>query len=87
MWTVWSALVVFMAALYIYRSNLIKNEADQIFLDDAFSHERAEQAAIVTTVAKVEPAVRVTRWLVAVMSAFVLAYYVRDILLQLRMIQ
>jgi hypothetical protein len=87
MWTVWSALVVFMAALYIYRSNLIKNEADQIFLDDAFSHERAEQAAIVTKVAKVEPAVRVTRWLVAVMSAFVLAYYVRDILLQLRMIQ
>ncbi len=87
MWTVQSALVVFMAALYIYRSNLIKNEADQIFLDDAFSHERAEQAAIVTKVAKVEPVVRVTRWLVAVMSAFVLAYYVRDILLQLRMIQ
>lgn len=87
MWTVWSAFVVFMAALYIYRSNLIKNEADQIFLDDAFSHERAEQAAIVTKVAKVEPVVRVTRWLVAVMSAFVLAYYVRDILLQLRMIQ
>jgi len=87
MWTVWSAFVVFMAALYIYRSNLIKNEADQIFLDDAFSHERAEQAAIVTKVAKVEPVVRVTRWLVTVMSAFVLAYYVRDILLQLRMIQ
>jgi hypothetical protein len=87
MWTVWSAFVVFMAALYIYRSNLIKNEADQIFLDDAFSHERAEQAAIVTKVAKVEPVVRVTRWLVAAMSAFVLAYYVRDILLQLRMIQ
>jgi hypothetical protein len=87
MWTIWSAFVVFMAALYIYRSNLIKNEADQIFLDDAFSHEQAEQAAIATKVAKVEPVVRVTRWLVAAMSAFVLAYYVRDILLQLHMIQ
>ena len=87
MWTVWSAFVVFMAALYIYRSSLIKNEADQIFLDDAFSHERAEQAAIVTKVAKVEPLVRVTQWLVAAMSAFVLAYYVRDILLQLRVIE
>lgn len=86
MWTVWSAFVVFMAALYIYRSNLIKNEADQIFLDDAFSHEQAEQAAIATKVAKVEPLVRVTQWLVAVMSAFVLAYYVRDILVQLRII-
>jgi hypothetical protein len=87
MWTVWSAFVVFMAALYIYRSNLAKNEADQIFLDDSFSHEQAEQAAITTKIAKVEPLVHVTRWLVAVMSAFVLAYYVRDVLLQLRMIQ
>jgi hypothetical protein len=87
MWTVWSAFVVFMAALYIYRSNLAKNEADQIFLDDSFSHEQAAQAAITTKIAKVEPVVRVTRWLVAAMSAFVLAYYVRDILLQLHMIQ
>jgi hypothetical protein len=87
MWTVWSAFVVFMAALYIYRSSLTKNEADQIFLDDSFSHEQAEQAVIATKVAKVEPVVRVTRWLVVAMSAFVLAYYVRDILLQLHMIQ
>jgi hypothetical protein len=86
MWTVWSAFVVFMAALYIYRSNLAKNEADQIFLDDSFSREQAEQAVIATKVAKVEPVVRVTRWLVVAMSAFVLAYYVRDILLQLHLI-
>jgi hypothetical protein len=86
MWTVWSAFVVVMAALYIYRSNLTKNEADQIFLDDSFSHEQAEQAAITTKVAKVEPVVRVARWLVAAMSAFVLAYYVRDVLLQLHII-
>jgi len=86
MWTVWSAFVIIMAALYVYRSSLTRNEADQIFLDDSFSHEQAEQAAIATKVAKVEPAVRVARWLVAAMSAFVLAYYVRDILLQLHLI-
>jgi hypothetical protein len=75
-----------MAALYIYRSSLTKNEADQIFLDDSFSQEQAEQAAITTKIAKVEPVVRVTRWLVVAVSAFVLAYYVRDIMLQLHLI-
>jgi hypothetical protein len=86
MWTVWSAFVVFMAALYIYRSNLTRNEADQIFLDDSFAHEQAEQTVIATKVAKVEPVVRVVRWLVVAVSAFVLAYYVRDILIQLHLI-
>jgi hypothetical protein len=87
MWTVWSAFVVFMAALYIYRSSLTKNEEDQIFLDDSFSHQQAEQAAIAAKVAKVEPVVRFVRRLVVAVSAFVLAYYVRDIMLQLHLIQ
>lgn len=86
MWTIWSAFVVFMAAIYIYRSNLTKNEEDQIFLDDSFSHEQAEQAVIASKVAKVEPMVRIARWLVLAMTAVVLVYYVRDILLQLHLI-
>jgi hypothetical protein len=87
MWTVWSELVVFMAAIYIYRSNLTKNEEDQIFLDDSFSHEQAEQAVIASKVAKVEPMVRIARWLVAGMTVIVIAYYVRDIMLQLHLIE
>jgi len=87
MWTVWSAFVVFMAAMYIYRSNLTKNEEDQIFLDDSFSHEQAEQAAIASKVARVEPMVRIARWLVVGMTVIVVAYYVRDILLQLHFIE
>ena len=86
MWIVWSAFVVFMAALYIYRSSLTKNEEDQIFLDDSFSHEQAEQAVITSKVAKVEPMVRIARWLVVGMTVIVIAYYVRDILLQLHLI-
>ena len=39
MWIIWSAFVLFMAVLYIYRSSLTKNEEDQIFLDDSFAHE------------------------------------------------
>ena len=87
MWTVWSAFVLFMAALYIYRSSLTKNEEDQIFLDDSFSHEQAEQAAITSRVAKVEPMVRVARWLVVGMTVVVVAYYVRDVMLQLHLLE
>ena len=87
MWIIWSAFVLFAAALYIYRSSLTKNEEDQIFLDDSFSHEQAEQAAIASKVARVEPMVRIARWLVVGMTVIVIAYYVRDILLQLHLIE
>jgi len=86
MWTVWCAVVVLMAGLHVYRSSLTKDEEDQIFLDDSFDHERMAQAAIVARVSKVEPILRVAQWLVAGMTAIVLAYYVRDILVHLNVI-
>jgi membrane protein YdbS with pleckstrin-like domain len=82
MWIVWTVFVVFMAALYIYRSYLTKNEEDQIFLDDSFDSEKAEQEVIVAKVAKVEPLVRIAWILVVAMSIVVIVYYVRDVLLQ-----
>jgi hypothetical protein len=85
-WSVWSAFALFMAAMYIYRSNLTRDEEDQIFLDESFDHEKAQQAAISAKVAKIEPLVRVSHWLVGVMSVVVILYYVRDILLQLNVI-
>ena len=86
MWIVWSAIVVAMVALHIYRSSLEKDEEDQLFLDDSFEHEKNAQAMIVSRVAKVEPLVRIARWLVVAMSVFVLAYYIRDILAQLHIV-
>jgi hypothetical protein len=86
MWTVWSALVVIMAALYIYRSSLTRDEEDQLFLDESFDHEKAAQATIVAKVNKVEPLIRVAQWLVIAMTVVVLAYYVRDILIHLNVI-
>ncbi|MGO8757729.1 MAG: hypothetical protein ACLQG3_06355 [Terracidiphilus sp.] len=87
MWIVWSAFVVILAALYIYRSSLTKDEEDQIFLDDSFEHEKSEQAVIVAKVSKVEPLLGVARWIVIVATVFVAAYYVRDILIQLNVIR
>jgi hypothetical protein len=83
MWSVWGALVVIMAALHVYRSSLTRDEEDQIFLDDSFDHERAAQSAIVAKVNKLEPLLRVAQWLVVAMTAVVLIYYVRDILVHL----
>ena len=87
MWTVWAAFVVFTAAVYIYRSSLTRDEEDQIFLDDSFEHEKAAQAIIVSRVARIEPLVRVGVWLVVAMSAVVVVYYARDIMVQLNMFQ
>ena len=86
MWTIWCALVGVMAALYIYRTSLTRDEEDQIFLDDSFDHERVAQAAIVAKVSKVEPMLKVAQWMVAGMTVIVLAYYVRDILVHLNVI-
>ena len=86
MWTVWAAFVVFTAALYVYRSSLTRDEEDQIFLDDSFEHEKSAQAVIVSKVAKIEPLVRIGRWLVIGMTVVVIAYYVWDIMAQLHLV-
>jgi hypothetical protein len=86
MWGIWGTFALFMAVVYLYRSSLTRDEEDQIFLDESFDHEKVHQAAIVAKVAKVEPLVRVARWLVVSMTVVVVVYYVRDILLQLNVI-
>jgi anaerobic C4-dicarboxylate transporter len=86
MWTLWGVIVASMLLLHIYRSSLEKNEDDQIFLDDSFEHEKAAQSMIVAKVNKIEPAVRVTKWLALAMTAVVVVYYARDIMLQLNII-
>lgn len=85
-WSVWGVFALFMAILYIYRSSLTRDEEDQIFLDDSFDQEKAQQAVIVAKVGKIEPLIRVARWLLVVMTVVVVAYYVRDIMAQLNVI-
>jgi len=84
MWSVWGVLVLVMAGLFIYRSSLSKDEEDQVFLDDAFTHERTAQAAIVAKINKVQPLVRAATVLVAVATLFVIGYYVMDIVNQFK---
>jgi len=86
MWSVWGVCVALMLSLHVYRGSLEKNEDDQIFLDDSFEHERAAQTAIVAKVNKIEPALRLAKWLALGMTVVVIIYYIRDIMVQLNVI-
>lgn len=84
LWAVWGLLVLFTAALFIYRSTLTKNEEDQIFLDDSFNQMKTEQAAIVAKVNKVQPLLRTALWLVGAATLSVVGYYIVDIFNQFK---
>ena len=84
MWIVWIILVVVLAALYIYRTSLTKDEEDQIFLDDSFSKEKDEQTVIAAKLAKVEPLIAVSRWVVIVATGIIILYYAWDMWQQFR---
>ncbi len=86
-WSVWGVFALFMAGLYIYRFGVTRDEEDQIFLDESFDHEKAQQAVISARVAKIEPLVSIARWLVVSMTVVVVIYYIRDGLLQLQIMQ
>lgn len=83
MWAIWGILVVLLAALFVYRSRLTRDEDDQVILDDSFDNVKNEQAAIIEKVKKIEPYVRISLWLVGAMTVFVIAYYIWDIYHQL----
>jgi hypothetical protein len=70
--------------MYLYRSRLTRDEDDQIFLDDSFSHERTAQAAIAEKVHKIEPIVRASIWLAGAATVLVVAYYIWDIFVQFK---
>ncbi|HEY3706127.1 MAG TPA: hypothetical protein VGL22_13780 [Terracidiphilus sp.] len=84
MWTVWGAMVLILASVWLYRSRLERDEEDQIFIDDAFSHERTAQAAIVERVNKVQPILRGMMAITIVATLFVIGYYIYDIVNQFK---
>ncbi len=84
MWSVWGALILVFAALYLYSSRLTRDEEDQIFLDDSFNHVKTAQAAIVDKVNKIQPALRVSMALAGAATLFVVAYYLWDIYTQFK---
>jgi hypothetical protein len=81
---VWGILAAVAAALYLYRSNLTRDEEDQIYLDDAFQHEKIAQEAILAKIGRIDPALRIAGWLVGGWTLLVAVYYIYDIIAQFR---
>lgn len=84
MWIIWGVVTVLTAALHLYRARLERDEEDQIFLDDSMSGEKAAQEVIVTKVNKVEPAERFMKWVFVIATAYVIVYYILDIINHLK---
>lgn len=79
MLAVWAVTILFMLAMFLYRSRLGRDEEDQLFLGDSLSQERANQMAIATRVSKVQPLIKVSEIIAAVATLFVIGYYLIDI--------
>ncbi len=73
--SVWAVLALVTALLYAYRTSITRDEEDQIFLDDAFAHERAVQSQIVARANRIQPAVRISLYLTVGMTVIVIVYF------------
>ena len=73
--SVWGVLAVIAVALFLYRTSLTRDEDDQIYLDDAFQHEKAAQEAIIAKVNKIEPALRISLWAVGTVTVILVVVY------------
>ena len=82
MWSVWGLTILLMAGMFLYRSRLTRDEEDQIFLDDSFSREKANQAAIAQRLTKFQPVVRGAEFVAAIATLFVIGYYILDVINQ-----
>ena len=78
MWVVWGVIVLAFAITRIYMMGLSRDEEDQIYLDEAFDHEKQAQAAILSRIDKVQPIHRTLLWLLGAMTVVVVVYYVVD---------
>ena len=84
MWAVWGVLILIMLALKIYNGRLTRDEDDQLVLDSAFDHVKAQQAAIMEKVHKIEPLRRASLWLAIAATVFVVGYYAMDVFNQFK---
>jgi type VI protein secretion system component VasF len=75
MLSIWGVLAVVVAALFLYRTSLTRDEDDQIYLDDAFQHEKAAQEAIIAKVNKIEPALRISLWAAGTVTVLLVVVY------------
>ncbi len=84
MWAVWAAFVLLVLVLKIYAGRLSRDEDDQLVLDEAFSHVKTEQAAIMARVHRIQPIQRAVLILTGAMTLVIIGYYVMDVINQFK---
>jgi hypothetical protein len=65
---------------------LTRDESDQLILDESSDRTKNEQEVIMAKINRIQPVLRIFKWLVLAASVFVAGYYIRDILLNLHLI-
>ena len=80
----WGVLVVLTLVLVLYRAKLQGNETDVVSLDETFARENAENEAIAARVNKVQPAIKILSWLVAITTVIVVCYWGYDMVTSIK---
>jgi hypothetical protein len=75
MWIVWAVCALITALLTAYRTSITRDEEGQIFLDEAFAHEKATQTAITEKVARLQPILTASQVLTGVLTLGIIGYY------------
>lgn len=75
MWILWAVCALVTALLTAYRTTITRDEEGQIFLDEAFAHEKAVQTEITTKVARLQPVLTASQALTGVLTLVVIGYY------------
>lgn len=75
LWIVWAVCTLTTALLTAYRTSITRDEEGQIFLDEAFAHEKAAQTAITEKVARLQPILTVSQALTGVLTLGIIGYY------------
>jgi len=84
MWIGWIFILVLFIVAKLYASRISRYEENQLILDDSSSQLKTEQDAIAGRLNKFKPVQMTTIWLLGAGSLFVVAYYVHDMINQLK---
>jgi hypothetical protein len=75
LWIVWGVSALITMLLYGFRAMLTRDEEGQIFLDEAFAHEKAVQTQIVARVQRLQPVLMISLSLTMLLTLAVVSYY------------
>lgn len=84
MWIGWILILALFIVARLYASRISRYEENQLILDDSSSQLKTEQDAIAGKLNKFKPVQITTVYLLGAGTLFVVAYYIHDMINQLK---